>query len=240
MTYLCNSGLFSWITYASILSTWTACSSLAKEIDLQNMPRCAWGNCFPYHSSAIGCVAITHDCFCNALAPINCTAQNCTGSDWYAVEDWFNDRCGAPQIETLQQFPQCGRACVRDAVIPDYCQSQLTRNCFCRLESVFENLAPCLVDGCGETIDVAKEIMHQFYRKACIYEPPADGDDETGGSDEVVESPKEDGVAGDSSNINKVGLIVGLVSGFIAIIVFIVSVWKWCGRHTAAVSYRFD
>ena len=227
------------LAYIILLATWMSATSLADEIDLHSMPRCGWSDCFPYHSAAIGCAAITDDCFCNALAPVNCTATNCIDGDWYSVEDWFNLQCGPPQNVTLQLLPQCGRACIRNALIPEHCQSQLTRNCFCRLEAVFDSLAPCLVNDCGESIEEADETMRQFYRNTCVYVATPDGNGEPGGGGEVIESPETDDESS-SSTTNKVGLIAGIVASFIGIIVFIVAVWIWCGRHAAAVSHQLE
>ncbi|KAK4207279.1 hypothetical protein QBC37DRAFT_380238 [Rhypophila decipiens] len=215
-----------------------------SEVDIQKLPQCAWANCFPYHSSAIGCSSLSKDCFCHALAPVNCAAKNCTGNEWYAVEDWFNSECPNPTNVTLQRLPQCSRKCVRDSLIPEYCQSQLTRNCFCRLETEFERLTPCITDGCNATTSEseANETLSRFYRNTCVYQPTVDGNGVSGnsygvsdggpGGDEVVYAPKSPDPT-DPSPPERVNLIAGLTSSFLAFFVVVVAVWIWLSRHRA-------
>lgn len=217
-----------------------------SDVDIQRLPQCAWADCFPYHSSTIGCSSLSKDCFCNALAPVNCAAKNCTGNDWYAVEDWFNSECPNPANVTLQRLPQCSRKCIRDSLIPDHCQSQLTRNCFCRLETVFEGLAPCIVDGCDGAVTIfeANETLSTFYRNTCVYQPTVDGNGVSGNSygvsdggpdgDEVVYAPTSPDPT-DPSPAERVNLIVGLVSSFLGFFLVAVAIWIWLSRHRAKV-----
>src|SRR5436190_11959513 len=46
--------------------------SSSNDVNFKNIPNCARKSCFPFHSISIGCQSLTVDCFCNALAPINC------------------------------------------------------------------------------------------------------------------------------------------------------------------------
>lgn len=210
-----------------------------STVDFTHIPQCAWTDCFPFHSSSIGCPSLSQDCFCNALAPINCAAKNCTGGDWYAVEDWFATQCPNPPNVTLQALPQCSRFCVREALIPDYCQAQLTRNCFCRLEAVVDGLGYCLVNNCGENATLANTTVQNYYRSTCIYSPGIDGngnpDTSSGGSgqDEVVNSPQPAAASEAESTgpTERLSLIIGLVSGFTGVILFVITVYVWMHRH---------
>ncbi len=211
----------------------------ATDIDFKGLPTCAWSDCFPYHSSAIGCSSLTKDCFCHALAPINCAGKNCTGSTWYEVEDWFNGQCGTPYNVTLQQLPQCSRSCIRQAIMPQFCQSQITRNCFCRLQEFFQGLTSCLIDGCGEALATANETLRSFYRQTCIYEPTADGNGASGAdgaaTDEVFSAPQSND--DDKSNpAEKINLIAGLCSSLLSILVFGGTFWAWRSRRRRLVS----
>ncbi len=197
----------------------------ASDVDFSTLPQCAWNDCFPFHSTSIGCTQFSLSCFCNALAPINCAAKNCTGNNWYAVEDWFDQQCPNPPNVTLVTLPECSRACIRDALIPQYCAAQLSRTCFCRLQTQFMGLESCLEEGCNVTSSAANETLADFYRTTCIYDPSADGNgydpnaDGTptgpGGStgvpqDEVAYAPSQGG----ESPADRLNLIIGLAAGF--------------------------
>jgi hypothetical protein len=197
----------------------------SSEIDFSNITECARKDCFPYHSSTFGCPQLTKDCFCSALAPINCASKSCNGSDWYALEDWFATQCPNPPIVGFEGLPLCSRACLRKAIIPKYCQSTITRNCFCRLQNEFETLSPCIRDGCNVAADIATNMTQKYFSDTCIYRPTADGsgnplssNNDPNQQDEVVAAPTED------SPINRLALGVGLASGFVSIIVFAVAV----------------
>ncbi|KAK3389685.1 hypothetical protein B0H63DRAFT_518922 [Podospora didyma] len=210
-------------------------SLLAAEVDFKGLPKCAWSDCFPFHSSAIGCGSLSKECFCDALAPVNCAGQNCTGAEWYEVEDWFNGQCGSPQNVTLQQLPQCSRSCIRQAIMPQFCQTQITRNCFCRLQDFFQGLTRCLVDGCDSTLAAANETLHDFYRETCIYSPSVDGNGApgTGGAvaDEVVPAPKDGDSSSSGGPVERLGLIIGLVTGFATIAGILISLIVWYAKH---------
>jgi len=225
------------ILFLSLLA-FIAPGVIAAEIDFKGLPTCAWSDCFPYHSSAIGCGSLTKNCFCNALAPINCAGKNCTGSGWYEVEDWFNGQCGIPQNVTLQQLPQCSRSCIRQAIMPQFCQAQITKTCFCRLQEFFLGLTRCLVDGCRETPAAADEMLGSFYRQTCIYNPTVDGTGASGASgaaaDEVVAAPQPDDK---SSPVERVSLIAGLLGSFLGILVFGGTFWAWLSRRRRLVSF---
>jgi hypothetical protein len=210
-----------------------SCFAISSNVDFSKIPQCAIGNCFPYHSSSIGCTQLSTDCFCNALAPINCASKNCTGSEWYAVEDWFATQCPSPPNVTFSGLPECSRACFRSAIIPTYCEVQITRNCFCRLETEFESLDGCLeTTACNETAVDANSTLVDYYRETCVYDPTADG---TGGQDvsstaegdQVVNSPSE------SSGLDKLSLIVGLASGFAALIAAAIGFYVWLHRRVS-------
>jgi hypothetical protein len=208
----------------------------SSEVDFSKIPQCALGDCFPYHSSSIGCTQLTTDCFCNALAPINCASKNCTGADWYALEDWFDTQCPNPPNITFSGLPECSRACFRSAIIPTFCESQITRNCFCRLESVFENLASCLEAApCNETAVDANNTLVTYYRDSCVYDPTADGNGGQDGSDsaqgdQVVNAPEG------SSSLNEFQMVVGLASGLGGLATIALGFWVWLNRRVRKLS----
>jgi len=217
---------------------WVVSSS---GVDFSQIPDCARGDCFPYHSSSIGCPQLTIDCFCNALAPINCASQNCTGYDWYAVEDWFATQCPNPPNVTFSGLPECSRACFRSALIPTYCEAQITRNCFCRLETEFESLAPCLeTPACNETVEDANNTLVTYYRESCIYDPSADGtgsQDESStdqGGDQVIDSPGDS--SGGTRTFDKVQNVVGLASGLVALVAALIGFLVWVHRRVSQLA----
>jgi hypothetical protein len=205
----------------------------SSDVDFSKIPQCAINDCFPYHSSSIGCTQLTTDCFCNALAPINCASKNCTGNNWYAVEDWFATQCPNPPNVTLSGLPECSRACVRSSLIPTYCKAQLSRNCFCRLETVFESLAGCLeTSTCNETAEDSNSTLADYYRETCVYDPTADGTGGQDGSsttlgDQVVNAPSG------SSGLDRLQMIIGLASGFAALIAGLIGFCVWLHRRVS-------
>ena len=212
----------------------------ASAVDFSKIPQSAIGSCFPYHSSSIGCTQLTTDCFCNALAPIECASNNCTGNEWYAMEDWFANQCPTPPNVTFSGLPECSRACVRSAIVPAYCKGQITRTCFCRLEAEFEVLTSCLTSSaCNETIAEANSTLVGYYRETCIYNPTADG---TGGQDDpsmtqgdqVVNAPSGSG----SSGLDKLQLGIGLASGFAALVTTVIGFWIWLHRRVSEASFH--
>ena len=232
-----------------LLAAWLTPTVSCSEIDFSRMPPCAWNSCFPYHSSAIGCPTFTKSCFCNVKAPVNCSSTNCTDGNWYAVEDWYDELCPNPPIVTLSDMPQCSRKCIREALIPRYCQSQLTRNCFCRLQSVFLGLTNCLMAGCREDSGNATETLADYYRRTCIYQPTQDGRGSSVGTnqDEVVSRPAETmggqakatggpaEMAGGGDSQDNLGRTVGLVSGFLTFATAGVAVYICLSRHRVKV-----
>jgi CFEM domain len=221
------------ISSAALVFLFVFNCALSSNVDFSKIPQCAIGNCFPYHSSSIGCTQLTTDCFCNALAPINCASKNCTGNQWYAVEDWFATQCPNPPNVTFSGLPECSRACFRSAIDPTYCEGQITRNCFCRLETEFEGMTSCLEESaCNETAVDANSTLVDYYRETCVYDPTADG---TGGQDEsstslgdqVVNAPSG------SSAVDKLSLIVGLTSGFAALIGIAIGFCVWLHRQVS-------
>ena len=219
----------------AFLLTFFASGSIvsSSDVDFSKIPQCAIGDCFPYHSSSIGCAQLSVNCFCNALAPINCASKNCTGNEWYAVEDWFATQCPSPPNVTFSGLPECSRACFRSAIIPTYCEGQITRNCFCRLETEFESLTGCLeTDACDETAADANSTLVDYYRETCVYNPTTDGTGDQDGSstssgDQVANSPSG------SSGLDKLQMIIGLASGFVTLIVGLIGFWVWLHRRVS-------
>jgi hypothetical protein len=208
---------------------------ISSDVDFSKIPQCAIGGCFPYHSSSIGCTQLTTSCFCDALAPINCASKNCTGDDWYAMEDWFATQCPNPPNVTLSGLPECSRACFRSAIIPTYCEAQITRTCFCRLETEFEGMSECLNStACDETATDANNTLVDYYRETCVYDPTVDGegglDGDTGiaQGDQVVNAP-----SGSGSSLDKLALGVGLASGFVALVGAVVAAIKCLHRNVS-------
>jgi hypothetical protein len=122
----------------------------------------------------------------------------------------------------------CSLECVRDSIVPAYCQSQITQNCFCRLGDVFESFSPCVENGCNVTAADALKITSEFYRDTCIYNPSANGQEGSEGAglgDEIVQSPGQD------SRVNKLDAIVGTLASFVGIVGAIIGFWVWIGRH---------
>ena len=216
----------------------------ASEIDFDSIPSCARnGTCFPYHSSFFGCQSFTKSCFCNAFAPVNCSGTACMDNDWYAVEDWYYTQCpGDPKNVTLSGMPACSRRCIREALMPQYCRSQLTQNCFCRLQNVFMGLTTCLTTGCLDGEDQARETLAAYYRKTCVYTPSVDGNGKVGGSadEEVVQAPIVAGGGGDSGgpqdDKEKLYTMVGLISGLLTLGGVVLSTYICISRRRAVVS----
>ncbi|KAK0613582.1 hypothetical protein B0T14DRAFT_569611 [Immersiella caudata] len=235
----------------------------ASDIDFGSLPDCGRPDCFPYHASRIGCPRLSRECFCGALAPVNCTAAACKGSDGYAVEDWFATQCPgalAPEPVILSRIALCARSCIRDAMIPTHCESQLTRSCFCRIRTVFEGLGLCFVEGCSMVRAQADRALASFYRQTCIYEPSADGsgylgsddDDRATTPDEIFTMPPSpvsgssigsvasptvgasssavDGGVGDAPRGLSQPELLGLYIGIPASLVGILSGVIWCWR----------
>ena len=228
------------MSFLLVFTSWyLTAASFAQLVDFSQIPQCARHDCFPFHSSSIGCSDFSLSCFCNALTPIKCAAENCSDSDWYAVEDWFDGQCPDPPIVTLGQLPECSRACIRRALIPAYCKTELTRNCFCRLalEDAFKDQGGCLVQGCNETAALADTSLAEFYNETCVYNPTADGNgydpdgagngaDGSTQGDQVVDSPTN---SNSSPSTNLESIIIPIAS-ICTILTFVGTVYG-CVRH---------
>lgn len=212
--------------------------AFASEISFQSIPACAKTSCFPYHSSKIGCTSLTKNCFCNALAPVNCAASNCTGNDWYAVEDWYSTQCpGEPPLVSMDpEIPLAARKCIRAWIVPDQCHSSITRNCFCRLGNVTEAISKCVQDEANAGAEQANEVAKNFYTDTCVYEEDASGEQRPGGAstkEEIISSPEPDE---DGSPLGKIFGIVGGVASFITIVS---TIWCCVAGCCCSVSLQF-
>lgn len=195
---------------------------LASEIDFRFMPKCAIEPCLPFHASSIGCTKFTKSCFCSALAPLNCARSNCTGNDWYMLEDWYSTQCpGDPPLVPLDPgIPLAARKCARQKFVPSQCKASITRNCFCRVDNATTMITDCLASNTGATEQQAAGIAGDFYRGNCVLKEDAAGEVRPGSAteEEIIAAPQTpSSAADDDPKIEKLGLIVGLVAGFIAI-----------------------
>jgi hypothetical protein len=196
--------------------------SLCSEIDFLYMPACALNSCLPFHASSIGFTRFTKSCFYKALAPINCARSNCTGADWYALEDWYSTQCpGEPAMATLDPgIPLGSRKCTREWIVPRQCKASITRNCFCRMENVTTGIRDCITAGTGTTSQQAAQLSQDFYRDTCVLKEDATGELRRGAAadEEVFAPPPSSQAAADDTKTEKLGLIVGIVASFITIV----------------------
>ncbi|OAL07677.1 hypothetical protein IQ06DRAFT_372622 [Phaeosphaeriaceae sp. SRC1lsM3a] len=197
-------------------------NAFASEIDFQSMPKCAIESCLPFHASSIGCIKFTKHCFCNALAPVNCSGSKCTDNDWYAVEDWYSTQCpGEPPLVTLDPgIPLGARKCIREQIVPNQCKASITRNCFCRLDNVTAEIGECITDNTGATRQQAVDLAADFYRDTCVLREDATGEVRPGTTteEEVVAPPHPSSQSPtENPKAQDLGLIVGLVASFITI-----------------------
>jgi hypothetical protein len=105
------------------------------------------------------------------------------------------------------------------------------RNFFFKLETKFELLTGCLeTSACNETVVEANSTFVDYYRETCVYDPTADG---TGGQDgastnlgdQVANAPSG------SSGLDKLQMIIGLASGFAALIAGLIGFFVWLHRR---------
>ena len=208
------------------------------NIDFETFPECGRSACFPFHFSALGCAVSAPDsteCFCTSRAPVNCSAEACTGSEWYEVEDWFAQQCETVPVATLAGIPSCARRCVRDALIPSHCKAKLTENCFCRVETAVKSLRGCLKDGCGVDEEEAAGFLDNYYRDTCVYAASANGVGSLGeGSDQSDHNvPEQTGRHKDTRPPLTSVEMTGIVLGAISIIPILVGLFRWINRHYA-------
>lgn len=210
------------------------------DVDFSKITPCALNSCFPFHASSIGCAQFTTGCFCNqALAPLSCAYKSCNGSNWFALEDWFDSICPSPQLVDFGTMPACSRTCIRTALIPTWCPAfnddaqnsvpKISRNCFCRLNETFTSLTSCLVDGCLMNKTEASTRLQEQYTRTCIYNlgnrPDSGGLND---GDEIIQRPSTDGSQGNGiSPVEWFGIIFGIITGFVSLIAACFSFRKW-------------
>jgi hypothetical protein len=131
-------------------------------IDINTFPSCAqpnsnnsyYGcNASNYSCPTVACPAestspsdscITTDCFCNQPAPIQC-GWDCSWSDWYNFEDWFNATCPDEPAVPFSSLPSCVRDCLPDQYIIYGCIT-LTSSCICGASETFGCATGCDTD----------------------------------------------------------------------------------------------
>lgn len=214
------------------------------EVNFKNIPPCANNSCFPFHASSIGCVEFTIDCFCNkALTPLSCAEKSCNGTDWFALEDWFDTICPSPPLVDFGTIPACSRTCIRTAIIPKYCPAfsddtqttapKITRNCFCRLNETFTSLTSCLVNDCYLSEKDASSRLQEEYTHTCTYGSgvrPDSGGSNTG--DEVVQNSNTSGNQGNGiSGLEWFGIVIGIVASIITVFGAWRSFNRWRSRR---------
>jgi CFEM domain len=109
----------------------------------------------------------------------------------------MNVRCRTRLANTVDfsVLPLCSRTCVRNNIIRAYCNTTITRNCFCRFQVKFERFSPCVQNGCGVAADEAVNITTKFFNDTCICPPSIDGSSTSSSSscqqvgDEVINAP---------------------------------------------------
>jgi hypothetical protein len=195
---------------------------IGKNVDILSMPGCAKISCLPFHASSIGCTRFTQECFCNALAPVNCARSNCTGNEWYALEDWYSTQCpGEPPLVMMDPgIPLGARKCIRDWIVPQQCRASITRNCFCRLDNVTATMNECISNYTGAASKQAKDLSDKFYRDTCVLKEGADGEQRPGSTpnEEIITPPETLAQSSpDDQTAGKISLIAGLTSSFITI-----------------------
>ncbi|KAF3941710.1 hypothetical protein ABW19_dt0204092 [Dactylella cylindrospora] len=214
-------------------------------ISFADIPTCTNTSCFPYHASSIGCLRFTKACFCSALQPLKCANSACLGTDWYAAEDWVASVCGELPTVDFSRLAQCGRSCVREAIIPGWCNNTVvgtaspTRNCFCRVtEENFTGpkFTSCMIEGCGMNETSAQAYLSEFWQDKCLV--PANGEEAGNLSgDEVVQFPTDSqqvsAAGGGLSAAERWGLGVGLAASIITILGFIYTwvITIYCFRY---------
>jgi hypothetical protein len=193
--------------------------TLCSEIKFSSMPGCASGSCLPFHTSSIGCTKFTKSCFCTALAPLNCARSNCTGNDWYALEDWYGTQCpGEPPTLNLDPgIPLEARKCTPEWIVPQQCKASITRNCFCRMQNVTVGIQGCIVANTGATSQQAATLADDFYRDTCVLKEDATGELRPGATadEEVIAAPSPLQSSVDDPRTKQLGLIIGLLAIFI-------------------------
>lgn len=225
----------------SVLLSFVAHHVQASEINFASIPACARAPCFPFHSSTIGCLKFTQDCFCNALAPLNCAKNNCTGNDWYGLEDWYGVQCPRdPNVVNMDPgVPLGARKCIREWIVPVRCRASITRNCFCRLDDVTDTLTDCIITFTGAERNQSQEIAADFYRDTCVYQEDANGErrpDDNDVKEEVIPDPDPpDG----GEKFNKLGLIIGVIASFLTVLSVIWCIIKPRKRSVSEKGIRF-
>lgn len=208
---------------------------LSSDVSFSSIPSCAIAPCFPYHSSSLGCTQLTKHCFCSALAPINCARYNCTGSNWYALEDWYSTQCpGDPPLVLMDPgIPLQARGCVREWIVPSKCNTSITRNCFCRLDGVETAIADCIQQSGDSTKEQATTIADDFYDDTCVYKEDVTGEQRPNANEEVVPAP--DGSPNGEDKVDLALKVIGGIASFLTVAG--VAWWIFFGCFCGVSSY---
>jgi hypothetical protein len=123
--------------------------------------------------------------------------------------------------------------------VPKYCQTTITRNCFCRLQDEFISFSPCVQNGCSVASWQAVNMTKKYFQDTCIRQQSGDGSgypvssSDQSTADQVVNSPSDSSSSTSDGPVSRLSLIIGLASGFGSLIAFCLSIWFYLRKRVS-------